>query len=59
MARALLADRLDQISKRPRRIEAQTAGKSWEANLADWVTRDVVERKLSASPKRRATFRLT
>ena len=28
------------------RIEAQTAGKSWEAYLADWVTRDVVERNL-------------
>jgi uncharacterized protein with HEPN domain len=46
MARAPLADRLGHILEAVARIEAQTAGKSWEAYLADWVTRDVVERNL-------------
>ena len=46
MAAAPLADRLRHILEAVARIEAQTAGKSWEAYLADWVTRDVVERNL-------------
>jgi uncharacterized protein with HEPN domain len=46
MARAPLADRLGHILEAAARIEAQTAGKSWDAYLADWVTRDVVERNL-------------
>jgi uncharacterized protein with HEPN domain len=46
MAAAPLADRLRHILEAVARIEAQTAGKSWETYLADWVTRDVVERNL-------------
>jgi uncharacterized protein with HEPN domain len=46
MAPAPLADRLRHVLEAVARIEAQTAGKSWEAYLADWVTRDVVERNL-------------
>jgi uncharacterized protein with HEPN domain len=46
MARAPLAGRLRHILEAVARIEAQTAGKSWDAYLADWVTRDVVERNL-------------
>jgi uncharacterized protein with HEPN domain len=46
MARAPLAGRLRHILEAAARIEAQPAGKSWDAYLADWVTRDVVERNL-------------
>jgi uncharacterized protein with HEPN domain len=46
MAKAPLADRLHHILEATRRIEAQTAGKSFGDYLADWVTRDVVEREL-------------
>lgn len=46
MARAPLTDRLRHILEAAVRIEAQTAGKSWDAYVANGATRDVVERNL-------------
>jgi uncharacterized protein with HEPN domain len=46
MARAPVADRLRHILDAIARIEALTAGKTFEDYMADWVTRDAVERNL-------------
>jgi uncharacterized protein with HEPN domain len=46
MARAPVTDRLRHILDAVAKIEALTAGKSFEDYAADWVTRDAVERNL-------------
>jgi uncharacterized protein with HEPN domain len=46
MPRAPVADRLRHILDAIARIETLTAGKSFEDYLADWITRDAVERNL-------------
>jgi uncharacterized protein with HEPN domain len=46
MPRAPVADRLRHILDAIARMEALTASKTFEDYLADWVTRDAVERNL-------------
>jgi hypothetical protein len=56
MAKAPLADRLHHILEATRRIEAQTAGKSFDDYLADWVTRDVWSASSNAYAKPRVIY---
>jgi uncharacterized protein with HEPN domain len=46
MARAPLPDRLRHLLDAIARIEALTAGKTFEDYAADWIIRDAVERNL-------------
>jgi uncharacterized protein with HEPN domain len=46
MARAPITERLRHILEAIARIEALTVGKTFEDYMADWVTRDAVERNL-------------
>jgi uncharacterized protein with HEPN domain len=46
MARAPLSERLQHILDAVARIEALTAGRTFEDYMADWVVRDAVERNL-------------
>jgi uncharacterized protein with HEPN domain len=60
MPRAPVADRLRHILEAIARIEALTAGKTFEDYLADWVTRDATERNLErVSEASRHLFPLT